>query len=368
MSRRMDALVKDATPIADHAVRAFELDGEAELLDALLAQERPATAAATAPRVRAARPRITRARLSLAGAAAVGALALGGVSLTGGGELRTGPERAWAAQALRVAGAIPRIAIGDDGWSVTRADELGVGRGEVDFGDGTITAQLSWLPSRWHNGMVEDRALSGDRLADVPVLGTSAAVFRYRNSGTDDLTALWRSGRYALELHATARPGAQLTDARFAALLRALKLVSVDEWLGAIPASAVLPSARETTVLTMLRGIPLPHGFDATALTQGAAVRDRYQLGAVVSGAVACAWLDQWSAARRSGDDAAAQAAGDAMATSRDWPVLRAMQAEGDFPGVVWEYADAIAGDGTVLDGAATVQASYPDALGCDAR
>jgi hypothetical protein len=47
--------------------------------------------------------------------------------------------------------------------------------------------------------------------------------------------------------------------------------------------------------------------------------------------------------------------------------VLHAMQHEGDYPKVLWEYADAVAGDGTVVGGKVlTVEQSYAEALGCD--
>ena len=52
----------------------------------------------------------------------------------------------------------------------------------------------------------------------------------------------------------------------------------------------------------MLAGVPHPEGFDIVALQSGDGIRDRYQLGAQVAGAVACAWIEQWVDARRAGD------------------------------------------------------------------
>ena len=37
-----------------------------------------------------------------------------------------------------------------------------------------------------------------------------------------------------------------------------------------------------------------------------------------------------------------------ALASSRNWPVLLEMNAEGDYPEVVWQYADALNGKGDV--------------------
>ncbi len=45
------------------------------------------------------------------------------------------------------------------------------------------------------------------------------------------------------------------------------------------------------------------------------------------------------------------------MQTSRDWPVLLEMDAEGDYPEVVWEYADQIA--------AGQTPAGFEGGLGC---
>jgi hypothetical protein len=115
--------------------------------------------------------------------------------------------------------------------------------------------------------------------------------------------------------------------------------------------------------------MPLPEGFDSDPLEQGDAVRDRYQLGAIVSGAVACAWLDQWVAATAADDEASVQQAVDAMATSHGWAVLQQMNDEGDYPEVLWEYADALAGNGPIMGGKElTIEESYGAALGCDTR
>jgi hypothetical protein len=116
----------------------------------------------------------------------------------------------------------------------------------------------------------------------------------------------------------------------------------------------------------MLAGIPLPPGFDAASIPTSDAVRDRYQLGAQVAGTVACAWIDRWVAARRDGDEAAVREAVDAMATSTSWPILREMNAEGDYPEVLWELAAAMETNAAAPAGTPTsVEQAYESALGC---
>ena len=85
---------------------------------------------------------------------------------------------------------------------------------------------------------------------------------------------------------------------------------------------------------------------------------DRYHFGAAVTGAVTCRWIQQYATAVDASDDAAATEASDALGTSRDWDVLREMDAEGDYPEVVWEISrDVVRGD---------VPAEYAQGLGCD--
>jgi hypothetical protein len=87
---------------------------------------------------------------------------------------------------------------------------------------------------------------------------------------------------------------------------------------------------------------------------------------------VACGWIEAWL----HGDKRAVAALG----TARDWQVLKDMNAEGDYPEVLWQYADAVTHGGTVPGGKRavreslgalegpepiTVEESYKDALGC---
>jgi hypothetical protein len=99
----------------------------------------------------------------------------------------------------------------------------------------------------------------------------------------------------------------------------------------------------------MLRGVPTPPDFDASALRfrvmpvqpgpesstlrSESALTDRFMLGKSVTGAVACGWLQHWLSAIQAGDAAAAREAVDAMGTARRWPVLLRMAREKGFQG-----------------------------------
>ena len=169
-----------------------------------------------------------------------------------------------------------------------------------------------------------------------------------------------------------------MTRAGFLEIVGSLHSTDVETWLAALPPEIVRPVDNAATVDRMLEGIPIPDSVDPDQLRSLDLALTRYQLGAKVTGAVGCGWLDQWAAAIRTGDDASAQQAIDAMATSRDWAILREMEDQGGWSQVVWEYAREMANDnrGALLGVAGTettpdgrvyeISPSYATGLGCD--
>lgn len=322
---------------------------EADILAALGLEDAAAARSVARPRGRPVRRRL--------------AVALAGAALLAGGSgallevLDRGGGSAWAAPLVRAAEGSPRLLLEGEGWTVTRADELRGGTGETVFARGGASFQLNWQSARLHPIYVRDRRGGQDLVRRTEVLGSPALVFRYERS--DRYEALWRDARFSLYLSGHAPD----LDA-FLGVLGALRPAGVDEWLSAMPASAVRPSARTEVVEAMLRDVPLPPGFALDALRRGdETVRDRYQLGAEVAGTVACAWIGRWLDARRTGDEPAAGEAVAAMASSREWAVLREMDREGDYPEVLWRYADAMAGVPVVVGG--SIEATYARSLGC---
>jgi hypothetical protein len=79
-------------------------------------------------------------------------------------------------------------------------------------------------------------------------------------------------------------------------------------------------------------------------------VHDRYQLGAAVTGTVACMWIADWGHARAAGDTAAVRRAIAAMATAPRWPILREMAREGAWPQVLSMDAKAMPSGSVQLD------------------
>jgi hypothetical protein len=333
----MSTQLRDANPYSDEQVDALALHGEDALREAILRHR-------VRPRRRWQWAGIT------AGMVATGATLI--VLLVGGST----PERAWSAEAVRVAESVPRLLL--PGWEVVRADEFSVDEGEMTFARGELTLDLLWTTGESFAAWRKDRADESRRLPDVGVPGGRAIVFAYLDSDRD-YRASWLSGPYRVELRVGNAPDGQaLSPEEFARTAASLRAVNVDEWLSAMPPSAVIPVDSEKVVAEILDGVPVPENFDTTRLADDG-VRDRYQLSAKVIGAVACAWIAQYY----EGDRAEAAAA---LRTVTDWKALEAMRSQGAYPEVLVDHVDAVLGDGTIIGGKKLqVREVYKAALGC---
>lgn len=349
-------LLVAANPLPrDDAANLAISAGETELLTALLAEHSQPT---RVPRRILRCPSRTVPRVGLAvAAAAIVLLAL--LSLgRGSGERDSGT--AWAAEQLRFAEASPLVLLSAPGWRVEYADEESAQEGELHFRlrstpppvrrtaspaataapvpADTGSAQLHWRGGAL-SGWTQDRAAGAAVATTAPVLGTTARVYQYVGGtpGHRDITALFAYDGRVLEF----RAGAANIRA-FKRLLATLKQVDTDAWLTAMPGSAIRPGNHNETIARMLRGVAVPPGFDPDAIKGATLTKDRYQLGAAVTGAVACQWFSRWANARRAGDDARVREAIAAMATAKDWPILKEMTKHGHYPEVLLDFAAAM--------------------------
>ena len=256
----------------------------------------------------------------------------------------------------------PLLLITAEGWRVIRADAQTPKMGEISFTNGTDEIELFWRPADTHEDYVQDRAAGSHEPWEITVAGHEGVLFQYE--GTADFTALWLDEPLSLEL----RGGFDNID-EYRAVAETLAFVSEDRWLSALPEGTVKPSQRPAVVDEMLKDIPVHPSVDVDKLKNAPTVSDRYQLGAQVTGAVTCAWIEQWVDAKAKDDRASAKKASDAMATSHDWAILKEMRDQGGWSPVVWEYADAMANDEEIIGGRAlSIEESYKDSFGCDYR
>lgn len=352
----IDAALAAANPLPERQSLALALHGaEVELIEEIAAipvRRRPGGRARRLPVV----PGPRRIGLVLALAAAVAAVV---ALLPPSGDRGDGPAPAFAAALVRFANASPLVLMQPPGWHVVYADEEPGGYGELHFVRGAVdasgnprgasakreasvagrVASLTWAPLN----AAARRQLAGGH-QDVPTgLGVTARQFVREGAGRGWLDVSAYLAYRGRDLHFRAT----VTDmAMFRAELRALTAVGTTDWLRAMPASVVKAADSRTTVRRMLAGIPLPPGFDAARIRGVRLVHDRYQLGAAVTGTVACMWVADWSRARARGDTAMVKRAIAAMATAPHWPILHQMAHQGAWPQVLIGYARAM-GKGT---------------------
>lgn len=342
-----------ANPLPDDAAARLAIAAaESELLDALLATPQeplgapPAPSRATAPRRRA---------LALIGAVAVVIPVVAVLAvLPTGRHHRTHPTpparqtaTTGAAHPTRHAGTSPLVLFTQPGWHAWYADEESPLMGELDFArDGAPIrngapaggqVELHWYPAAEAPGYIKDRADGASIRTTARVLGATAHVIQYKGGGPRQFSAIWTLGARMLEFRASA------SDlAAFKALMTRLRLVDNATWLRALPRSVVPSTRRSAVIHTMLRGIPLPPGFSVNQIPGRTLNSDHYQLGAAVTGVVACEWFARWDRAKIAGNQAEVNRAVSAMTTAEHWPILREMSSQGGWTQVLDGYAKAM--------------------------
>jgi hypothetical protein len=244
------------------------------------------------------------------GLAVVAGLLLIASGWLGGG----GGGPSFAAAAIRVAEANPRLLVTAPGWEIVRADEFEPDSGELTFSDGDRHFDVHWYPAGLYGSYLRDRGLVSPPEHGT-LLGQEATTITYGRE--EYATMLSPQGNVFIEVR-----GRLGSRAAYEEILKSLRPVDVDTWLGAMPPSTVRPEARADAVEEMLRGIPLPPGFDSAALGSESSISDRDSLAVDVGNAVACGWVDTWIAARAAGDAATAERAVAAVEGSSEWPIV----------------------------------------------
>jgi hypothetical protein len=301
-------------PTAELAARL----GEAELGPAMAravalgrAPSQPVPAGDRAALETGARPR-QRVALGLAAVAVLAAVLVAGGWLRGGGG---GGHPEFAAAAIRVAEANPRLLVTAPGWKIVRADEFETDSGELSFSDGSHRFDVHWYPAKYYGQYLRDRATVSTPESGS-LLEQTATTVEY--SPAEYATMLAPQGSVFIEVR-----GQLGSRAAYDEILHSLQPVDVDTWLEAMPPSTVRPEARSEAVDRLLQGMPLPPGFDPAALKSEDSIADQSTLAVKVGNAIACGWVESWIAARAAGDDAAAERAVQAMSSSAGWPLVR---------------------------------------------
>ena len=355
IDQELDALVAAAASVTDRQLAELSMStAETELCEAIMRL----TTTVAAPIVngpvpaRPRRKRITPTMMALTANAVLVVV----VGLVAWNPLNFGSSSAYAAPLVEFARSSPQLLVTEPGWNVTSAHEYGHSEGEMTFVNGDRKAELHWRAGSYQE-WADDRAAGAGMTTQRAVRGQQAQITR--QFGTNDFAALWPENGQTIEFRSVASDLAQ-----FERLVDSLRRVDVDAWLSAMPRSVIQSFDQGNAARRMLADVALPVGFDTTAALADTGLKDRYYLGYQVITPVVCAWINQWVTATHEGDQAAAQQAVDALASSRNWAILNEMRSQGGFPRVVWKYADGVAAGGTTRDGH-KVEDGYRFTFGC---
>lgn len=336
--------------ITDSGVAGLPVrEGRAELLEEIMSmteQENPHV-----PDVDERRGRRHPWLSAAAAAAAVAAVVVGVVWL--GDQQRD--DRVEPAPADGGFGSGDRAVLDQAGWELDNVQDGPDYGGEVDYVKGDQQLSVHWRRAADYDAYVADRQEIGDP-EQVDLLGRPSLMWAY--SATDHTVIRPVEGDHMLEVR-----GSGMDEAAFRALLDDLVLVDEEGLEERLPDEAVLDAERPAAVTELLDELPLPEGFDRAGLASHEL--SRYHLIADVTGAVTCAWVEQFDAGRKAHDTAAVRAAQDALRTARDWPMLQEIVDQGDWSEAVWDYADiVVAGAPTAED--RKILGGVEEGLGCD--
>jgi uncharacterized protein YodC (DUF2158 family) len=382
-ARELEMALTASYPVDRERLARLDLEAmEADLFDDVEAAGSPPTLRASGRR-----PRV-RPRLAIGFAAVAAAIVAALILVLGGGAGEQTP-RAYGAELVRFAESTPLLLLEGPEWGVRSVDQQPGGEGHMEFTERSpdphpneplmtrsdvkhhITPQsvierrqrrveLIWHDADqtrllWHDGKL-GRSLYDTYLhkrvaiyepgpafkTTIPSLGVTAYIAtRTENAriqgGPGDrlMVAIWVEGNHLIEFRAS------VPDlAGFRQRLDWLHRVNAQTWLGAMPPQVVKAAEYGATVDEMLRGIPLPPGFDPKSIPDLGVTTDRYQVGAAVGGSVACAWFDSWGQARAADDTKSAREAERVLLASETrWPIFNEMRKEGGYPATVIEYA-----------------------------
>lgn len=235
------------------------------------------------------------------------------------------------------------------GWTITYTSNSHGAR-EVGYEKGAASVDVHLRPANALDSYTTDRQHIDHPKVEpgepVQLLGEDALLWAY--SATDHTVIGAVDGKVFPEVR-----GSGMDKAAYLTLLGQLRWTDQAGFEASQPEAFVTSGERAATIDQMLADMVVPAGFEPPTSKES----DPYQLGARVAGAVACAWLGEFETATASGDTAAADTAADALAGSHDWQVLHDMNTEGDYPEVVWDFADEVA--------AGRVPEGYRGGLGC---
>ncbi|WP_410820907.1 hypothetical protein [Micromonospora sp. 050-3] len=344
---QFDRRVRDADPYRPEVIA--HLDGAAQdLLEEIMST--PILESVPEPPGRRPRPRRRLlGGLATAGVAAAVLAVAFGIAIVqpdqpGGGETSPGTSSTsaapggttgYSAMVLKAAEENPRLLIDQPGWTAKDVDGFAKKDGSITYSNGGRLFTIDWYAASEYDERRRGRLESG-KAEPVTVDRQPGELFQH--SASDFTVVLPPRDGSMVEL----RTSSPFTRSDLDQILASVVRVDARTWLAALPAEIVTPERVNERAAAVLADVPLPPGFDpATLDVEG--INSPYHFGVQVLGPVGCAWITEWTRAKKSGDDAALRRAADALRSSHNWKVLQQMDKEGAWAEGFWEIADTVA-------------------------
>lgn len=242
----------------------------------------------------------------------------------------------------------PRLLIDQPGWKVATVYGFGQRDGTITYAKGALRLEVNWYPADQYDFYHADR-LDGATAKPVRVGGWPADLLDY-GTGHVGFMLTPRDGSF-VEMG-----DGGLAAEEFRRLLPHIVRVDVPTFLAALPQLVVDPAKARAAAAEALSGVPLPPGFDLATLDDFG-TNETYQIAALATGRVGCAWIAEWQRAKASGDPAALQRASSALHGSHQWKSLLRIEDQGGWSAIFWGVADSFV--------AGHPQKGYADAIGC---
>jgi hypothetical protein len=270
-----------------------------------------------------------------------------------------------------------QVLVTADGWTFDGMDNSRRGGTQHWTNEGQWL-EVQWYPAGQYDSYFQDRAdgtterevellgQSGHEFTEPPVSGSGTAgdsdypmgeVPTYTEDGPPPVasghrvyTILPAVGDYFLMVDAYTSD----KDA-FDEVIGSLTRVDEAAWEQAIDHASVTAGEGEAFLTEAKRDVPIPDGVEVTVddldLPQAP-----YHARVAFAAPVLCGWAERYVA----GDEAALET----LRGSSEWPVLRALEAEGDYPEAVAVSVEDLA-DGTTDKGTPYTFEDFAQAVGC---
>jgi hypothetical protein len=268
-----------------------------------------------------------------------------------------------------------QVVVTADGWTFDGMENSRADGGSQFWGADGDQLQVQWYPASLYDSYVADRR-DGTVEREVELLGQSGLEFTEKledlpegdnevpltydgdlpagqtagGTGHRVYTILPAVGDFFLMIDAYTADKAAYDE-----VIGSLTRVNEAAWQQIIDGATVTAAEGEAFLAEAKQDVPMPDGVEVT-VDDLDLPQSPYQARAAFSAPVLCGWVEQYVA----GDEQALET----LRGSSEWPVLQAMQAEGDYAEAVAMSIEQLA-DGTTDKGGPYTLEDFGQAVGC---